>query len=98
MIDPATSWFEIREIPGTKRANFLANTVEQACLTRHPWLQRVTLDRGTEFMAEFIKMVQDDYGIKKKPITKRNPKENTIVERVHQTIGKMIRTFEVKGA
>ena len=96
MIDPATSWFEIREVPGTKRADFVANIVEQAWLTRYPWPQKVTLDRGTEFMAEFSKMVQDDYGIKKKPITKRNPQANAIVERVHQTIGNMIRTFEVQ--
>ena len=47
-------------------------------------------------MAEFSKMIQDDYGIKKKPITKRNPQANAIVERVHQTIGNMIRTFEVQ--
>ena len=58
--------------------------------------QKVILDRGTEFMAEFSKMIQDDYGIKKKPITKRNPQANIIVERFHQTIGNMIRTFEVQ--
>jgi hypothetical protein len=29
----------------------------------------------------------DDYGVKKKPITTRNPQANAIVERVHQTIG-----------
>ena len=47
-------------------------------------------------MAEFSKMIQDDYGVKKKPITKRNPQANAILERVHQTIGNMIRTFEVQ--
>ena len=66
-----TGWFEIREVPGTKRADFVANIVEQAWLTRYPCPPKVTLDRGIEFMAEFSKMVQDDYGIKKKPITKR---------------------------
>lgn len=34
--------------------------------------------------------------LKKKPITKRNPKENIIVERVHQTIDSMIISFEVQ--
>ena len=28
MIDPATGWFEIKEVPGTKRADFIANIVE----------------------------------------------------------------------
>ena len=32
---------------------------------------------------------------KVKPITTRNTKANAIVERVHQTIGNMIRTFEL---
>ncbi len=40
-------------------------------------------------------MVKEDYGIKRKPITTRNPQANAIVERVHQTIGNMIRTFEL---
>jgi hypothetical protein len=37
----------------------------------------------------------NDYGVKKKPITTRNPQANAIVERVHQTIGNIIRTFEL---
>ena len=40
-------------------------------------------------------MIKNDYGIKVKPITTRNPQANAIVERVHQTIGNMIRTFEL---
>ena len=96
MIDPATGWFEIKQVPGTKSADVVANIVEMAWLNRYPWPQKVILDRGTEFMAEFSKMIQDDYGVKKKPITKRNPQANAIVERVHQTIGNMIRSFEVQ--
>ena len=87
MIDPTTGWFEIREVPRTKRADFVANIVEQAWLTRYPWPQKVILDRGTEFMAEFSKMIQDDYGIKKKPITKRNPQANAIVEGFTKQLG-----------
>ena len=47
-------------------------------------------------MAEFAKMVRNDYGLKTKPITTRNPQSNAIIERVHQTIGNIIRTFDVK--
>eukprot|EP00957_Ditylum_brightwellii_P152828 11632907-Ditylum_brightwellii.AAC.1 len=46
-------------------------------------------------MAEFSKMIIKDYGVKKKPITVRNPQANSIIERIHQTIGNMIRSFEV---
>jgi hypothetical protein len=48
-------------------------------------------------MAEFAKMVCEDYGLKIKPITTRNPQANAIIERVHQTIGNIsIRTFDVQ--
>jgi transposase InsO family protein len=32
-------------------------------------------------------MIKEDYGVKAKPITVRNPQANAIVERVHQVIG-----------
>lgn len=94
MIDPATGWFEMTSVE-TKRADVVANAIEQAWLTRYPWPTQMVLDRGTEFMAEFSEMVEQDYGVKKKPITKRNPQANAIVERVHQTIGNMIRSFQM---
>ena len=37
-----------------------------------------------------------DYGLKIKAITTRNPQANAIIERVHQTIGNIIRTFDVQ--
>lgn len=40
-------------------------------------------------------MIKNDYGIKAKPISTRNPQANAILERIHQTIGNMIRTFKV---
>jgi hypothetical protein len=48
-------------------------------------------------MAEFAKMVKNDHGLKLKPITTRNLQANAIVERVHQTIGNIIRTFNVQS-
>lgn len=35
-------------------------------------------------MAEFAKMVRDDYGLKCKPITTRNPQANSIIDAEHQ--------------
>ena len=40
-------------------------------------------------------MIKNDYGVRVKPIATRNPQANAIVESVHQTIGNMIRTFEL---
>ena len=79
MIDPATGWFNFAELK-TKRADIIANKIEQAWLNKYPWPTEIytrpaeiILDRGREFMAEFSKMILKDYGIKKKPITSRNP-------------------------
>ena len=41
-------------------------------------------------------MIQANYGITVKLITSRNPQANSILERVHQTIGNIIRTFKVQ--
>eukprot|EP00957_Ditylum_brightwellii_P144388 10999507-Ditylum_brightwellii.AAC.1 len=46
-------------------------------------------------MAEFTEMISSGYSVKKKPIIARNPQANSFIERIHQTIGKMIRSFEV---
>ena len=54
-------------------------------------------DCGTEFLAEFYKMFQNNYGFKRKPITTRNTQSNAIIEQIHQTIGNIIRTFDVSN-
>ena len=94
MIDPATGWFEIVELPD-KQAITVANIVEQTWLTRYPWPTTMTFDKGKEFMGEFALMISKDYGIEKQGATVRNPQANAIIERVHQTIGNIIRTFQV---
>ncbi len=50
MIDPATSWFEMRQLK-TKKADEVANMVEQTWLTRYPMPEEITFDGGPEFKA-----------------------------------------------
>ena len=95
MMDPATSWMEIVQITDSKEPEDIANLVEQTWLSRYPWPEIITYDKGTEFLRGFADMVTNDYGIKVKGSTKRNPQSNAIIERAHQTIGNIIRTFEV---
>ena len=95
MIDPATGWFEIVRI-ARPRADHVANALEFAWLSRYPWPTEVVLDRGQEFTKEVKDMLRTDYGIKRKPITARNPQANSIVERVHKTIHNMIRGFQIR--
>ena len=73
----------------------IADITEKTWFTRYPLPQRIVFDRGTEFMVEFAKMCHIDYGLKRKPITTRNPQSNAIIKRIHQTIRKIIRTCDV---
>ena len=80
-----------------KTAAEVADIVELTWLTRYPYPRKIILDRGTEFMAEFGRMVKQDYGLKIRSITTRNPQANAILERIHQTIGNIIKTYDVKN-
>ena len=93
MIDPATGWFEMCQLPN-KEPSTVANLVEQHWLTRYPRPSVVSFDKGTEFMAEFAEMVANDYGIKRAGASAHNPQANLIIERAHQTLGNVIQTFE----
>lgn len=101
MIDPATGWFEIVQLPKDnkgepiKRADVIANLLEQTWFTRYPWPEKVICDRGSEFMAEVKTMLKEEYGCKVAQITTRNPQGNSMLERIHQTIGNMIRTARI---
>ena len=96
MIDPATGWFEIVET-NTKSSDVIANKVEMTWLTRYPWPTMITYDHGGEFIGpEFQQLIKEEYGIKAKPASVRNPQANAIIERVHQLLGNMIRSFEIE--
>ena len=64
MIDPATGWFEMAQIPN-KTAAEIADITKKTCFTRYPLPQRIVFDCGTKFIAEFAKTFQNDYGLKK---------------------------------
>ena len=55
------------------------------------------LDQGTAFMKEVIQMLEQDYGITRRPITTQNPQANSILERAHQTIGNILHRFQVNN-
>ena len=79
MINPATGWFEMAQIRN-KTASEIADITEKTWFTCYPHPQRILFDRGTKFMAEFAKMCQNDYGLKRKPITTRNPQSNSTIK------------------
>ena len=84
------------QIPN-KTASEIADITKKTWFTRYPLPQQIVFDCGTKFMAEFDKMCQNDYVLKRKPITTINPQSNAIIEQIHQTIGNIIRIFDVSN-
>ena len=97
MIHPATGWFHVTSIK-TKSADVIANKLEQTWLSKYHWPTKIILDRGTEFTKEVIEMIEKGYRITRSPITTRNPQANSILERAHQTISNILRTFQVNNS
>ena len=104
-IDPATGWFEIAEVPyydidDIKKGNRqaidktsarISLLFDKVWLSRYPRPSKVVFDNGSEFKKDFIPLLQD-FAIKPKCTTIKNPQSNAPVERVHQVIGNMFIT------
>ena len=88
MIDPATGWIERHTLPSA-RDDLVANQVELSCLTHYSLPNKV--------IAKFRELITNDYGTTIKPITPKNSQTYAISERVHQTIGNILRTFKVQN-
>jgi len=108
MIDPATGWFEIVELPNTdvtyvrngkdiKEVIIDKSAATVSNLFNKTWLCRYP--RPTYLIydngGEFkshFKTLCDSYSLKRKPTTIKNPQANAILERIHGVIGDMMRT------
>jgi len=95
MIDPATGHFEIVKI-GQKTADVIANWLEIHWLARYPWPTEITVDKGKEFAREVAETLNNEYGVKRKIITSRNPQANSMIERCHKTLHNIIRSAQIK--
>ena len=112
MIDPATSWFEIKEIPVVKitdpkskeetqvfdkTSSRISQIINSSWLSRYPRPREVVYDNGSEFKLYF-KALCDSYGLRHKPTTAKNPQANAINERIHGVIGNMLRKSGLDGS
>jgi hypothetical protein len=95
MFDSATSWFEVVEIPN-KRAVTCANIVENTWFCCYPRPAQCIFDHGSEFLVAEFANTLDSYGIICVPTTIKNPAANMVEERVHQTLGSLLRVYELK--
>jgi len=92
MIHPATSWFEVVEI-FNKMPMKIANIVEMTWINRYLRSGIITFDGGSEFKAEFKKVMREEFNLKVKAISVRHPQANAVLETIHQNLGNMLKTF-----
>ena len=91
-IDPVTNLVELIRID-RKTAEHIRTKFEQAWLARYPWPKRCIHDNGGEFTGAKFQQLLELLGIKDVPTTSRNPQSNAICERMHQTVGNILRTL-----
>ena len=91
-IDPVTNLTELIRVSRKTSAHIRAK-FEQAWLARYPWPRNCIHDNGGEFTGEEFQLLLQQLNIKDVPITSKNPQGNSIVERMHQTVGNILRTL-----
>ncbi len=94
MIDPATGWFEVKDISDAT-AEACQNVLDDVWLARYPRPQYIGFDNGNENKSVFKELCLN-MGMKPKPTTTYNPQSNGIIERVHQVLNDCLRTFELE--
>ena len=110
MVDPVTGWFEIVEVPTyivkdvkkgisqqaiDKSSARISRLFDQTWLSRYPRPTKVVFDNGSEFKKNFVPLL-NDWSIKPKPTTIKNPQANSPVERIHQVLRHMFLTKNLK--
>jgi hypothetical protein len=96
-IDIATGWPEFTAILN-KTSYHVSILFDSTWLCRYPRPVRVVYDNGMEFVGQELQELLHSYGIKPVPTTVRNPRSNGVIERVHLTMGDMLRTMTFRGA
>ena len=95
--DPVTGWFELVQYYDKGAIN-IANLVESNWMSSYHRPIETMYDQGKEFIGhEFRKsLIGTEYRITAKPITPGNPIPNAVLERIHQVLGNLIRTFNIQ--
>jgi hypothetical protein len=114
MIDPATGWFELIELPlasveiirkGEEIEEIIIDksSAQVSRLFNQQWLSRYPRAKYIIYDngSEFklnFEALCESYGIERKPTTVRNPQANAILERLHGVLTDMMRTSEMDMA
>ena len=90
IIDPVTYLTELVRVDN-KTAEHVANNFAYTWLTRYPWPEKCIHDNGGEFTGWEFQKLLEQCKIEDTPTTSRNPTANAICERMHQTVGNVLR-------
>ena len=91
-IDTASNLVELIRIDN-KTAEHIKDKFTQAWLSRYPRPMRCVHDRGGEFIGSNFQWLLNMFSVKDVQSTAKNPQSNSICERMHQTVGNVLRTY-----
>ena len=91
-IDTTTNLSELVRIT-TKSSDNIARKFEQTWLARYPRPMRVIHDNGGEFTGYAFSHLLRVLNIRNVSTTSKNPQSNAICERMHQTVGTILKTL-----
>jgi hypothetical protein len=97
IMDKATGWPEFVAIRN-KTSLHIASSFDSEWLCCYPRPAQVVYDKGSEFTGQEFQELLESYGIKPLATTIRNPRSNGVIERVHLTMGDMLRTITFSGS
>ena len=89
-IDTASNLVELIRIDD-KTSSHIRSKFEQAWLARYPRPMRCVHDKGGEFIGRSFQWLLSMFAIKDVQTTSKNPQANSICERMHQTVGNILR-------
>ena len=94
MIDPATGWFEVKDVVSASASDCM-KAFDDTWLCRYPRPEYLGYDGGSEFKHVFEEM-RLNFGMKKRQSSAYNPQANGIIERVHQVLNNCLRTYDIE--
>ena len=91
-MDNDTNLTEIVRI-SNKTAKHIALKFEDTWLPRYPRPLKCIHDRGREFTGQEFQETLRRFGIESSQSTTKNPQSNSIIERMHQSMGNQLRSL-----
>ena len=96
IVDRASNWPEI-VFARCKESEYVAKLFDKQWLCRYPRPKKVVHDNSGEFTGFEFQEMCASYGIEAIATTVKNPRSNSTAERMHLTVGDMLRTMTFAG-